>query len=222
MRKPSIGIAPEGAPFIALLAFSALIFALIRCWPMAVILLAATWFAGHFFRDPERVTPQEKDIAVSPADGRIVKIQPARDPFSGDDRTCISVFMNVFSVHVNRSPVAGTVKSIAYSPGKFFNAALDKASTDNERCAYDIAGKEGSFTVVQIAGLIARRIVCRAEEGDTVARGERFGLIRFGSRVDIYLPAGFEPAVQIGRRVIAGQSVLARASGAAEAQPAKR
>ena len=212
MRKASIGIAPEGLPFIALLAFSALVFAFF-CWPMAVILLALTWFAGHFFRDPERVTPQDPGIAVSPADGKVVKIEPRPDPFSGEMKTCISVFMNVFSVHVNRSPVAGSLKRIAYYPGKFMNAALDKASTDNERCAYDIAGGDGAFTVVQIAGLIARRIVCRAEEGDRLERGERFGLIRFGSRVDVFLPATYEPAVRIGQQVFAGQCVLARKAG---------
>lgn len=216
MRKASVGIAPEGYPFIGILAFSAVIFALIKCWPMAVILWAATWFALHFFRDPERVVPREKDVAVSPADGKVVKIQPMTDPLSGETRTCVCVFMNVFSVHVNRSPVDGIINRIVYYPGKFLNAALDKASTDNERCAYDIKTDDGNFTVVQIAGLIARRIVCRAEEGDKLARGERFGLIRFGSRVDVYLPDGFEPAVSIGQQVSAGQCILARKKAAAE------
>ena len=215
MRKASVGIAPEGYPFIVLLAFSAIVFALIRCWPMATILTAATWFAGHFFRDPERVVPQNKDVAVSPADGKVIKIQPMADPLSGEMRVCVCVFMNVFDVHVNRAPVAGTIKRIAYYPGKFFNAALDKASTDNERCAYDVQSKEGNFTVVQIAGLIARRIVCRAEEGDKVERGERFGLIRFGSRVDIYLPENYEPTVRIGQKVRAGESVIAQKAASA-------
>lgn len=212
MRKASAGIAPEGYPFIFLLAFSSLVFAMF-CWPGAFLLLAGAWFAAYFFRDPERVVPQDKGLAVSPADGKVVKIQPMEDPLSGETKMCVCVFMNVFSVHVNRSPIAGTVKRIAYYPGKFLNAALDKASTDNERCVYDIQSKEGNFTVVQIAGLIARRIVCRAEEGDKVERGERFGLIRFGSRVDVYLPEGYEPAVAIGQRVSAGQSVLARKAG---------
>ncbi len=210
MRQPSVGIAPEGLPFIFLCAFTAFIFALIKCWPVAVIFLLLTWFAGHFFRDPERVTPTAAGLAVSPADGKVVRIQSMPDPFSGDARTCVSIFMNVFSVHVNRSPVAGTVKAIAYNPGAFVNAALDKASTDNERCAYAIEGGDGSFSMVQIAGLIARRIVCRVDEGDTLRRGERFGLIRFGSRVDLYLPDDYAVSVKIGDAVFAGQTVLAR------------
>ncbi|MDL2209668.1 phosphatidylserine decarboxylase family protein [Desulfovibrio sp. OttesenSCG-928-O18] len=210
MRQGSIGIAPEGYPFIFLLAFSAVIFGIIGCWPVAVIFLGGTWFAGHFFRDPERVVPTETGIAVSPADGKVVKIQPAPDPFSGEALTCVSIFMNVCNVHVNRSPVAGKVKAIAYYPGKFFNAAWDKASTDNERCAYAIEGKDATFSMVQIAGLIARRIVCRVEEGDKLNRGERFGLIRFGSRVDLYLPAGYSPSVSVGEKVVAGQSIVAR------------
>ncbi len=220
MRQPSIGIAPEGLPFIFLCAFTAVVFALIKCWPVAVIFLVLTWFAGHFFRDPERVTPTGAGLAVSPADGTIVKMQPMPDPFSGESRMCVSIFMNVFSVHVNRSPVAGTVKSIAYHPGVFVNAALDKASTDNERCAYSIEDGEGrSFSMVQIAGLIARRIVCRVDEGDALGRGERFGLIRFGSRVDLYLPDDYAVDVKIGDAVFAGQTVLARRKKRDDARP---
>lgn len=214
MRHPSVGIAREGYPFIVLLAFSCLVVAIIGCWPLALVLLLATWFAGHFFRDPERVVPQGEGVAVSPADGKVVKIQTAPDPLSGESRTCISVFMNVLNVHVNRSPVEGVVTDIVYVPGRFFNAAWDKASTDNERCAYAIESGDGVFTVVQIAGLIARRIVCRAEPGDTLKRGERFGLIRFGSRVDLYLPEGYSPDIHIGEQVFAGQSVLARRNAA--------
>ena len=210
MRQGSIGIAPEGYPFIVLCAFSSLVFGVIGCWPVAVILLALTWFAGHFFRDPARVVPTEPGVAVSPADGKIVKIRPETDPVSGVERTCVSIFMNVCNVHVNRSPVAGKIKAIVYHPGKFFNAAWDKASRDNERCVYSVEGKEGNFTMVQIAGLIARRIVCRVEEGDKLDRGERFGMIRFGSRVDVYLPEEYVAAVAIGDKVFAGQSVLAK------------
>lgn len=209
MRQGKMGIAPEGYPFIFLCAFSTLIFAVIGCWPMAVLLLAATWFAGHFFRDPERVVPTGAGLAVSPADGKIVRIRPMPDPFTGTERVCISIFMNVLNVHVNRMPAAGKITAIAYHPGKFFNASLDKASADNERCAYAVEGAQGSFTMVQIAGLLARRIVCRVEEGDTLARGERFGMIRFGSRVDLYLPDDHVPAVTAGQTVFAGQSVLA-------------
>ena len=209
MRQGRIGIAPEGYPFIFLCAFSSLVFALIGCWPVAVILLALTWFAGHFFRDPERVVPTGPGLAVSPADGKVIKIQSMPDPFTGAPRTCISIFMNVCNVHVNRMPVAGKISAIAYHPGKFFNASWDKASHDNERCAYTVDGKEGSFTMVQIAGLVARRIVCRVEEGEKLERGERFGMIRFGSRVDLYLPEDYAPAVAVGRKVVAGQSVVA-------------
>lgn len=210
MRQPSIGIAPEGYPFILLCAFSALIFALVGSWPLAVFMLAATWFSGHFFRDPERVIPTAPNLAVSPADGLVIKIQPMPDPFSGDIRPCISIFMNVLNVHVNRSPVAGTVTRITYHRGSFVNASWDKASTENERCAYDLASDKGRFSIVQIAGLIARRIVCRVEEGDSLKRGERFGLIRFGSRVDLYIPEDYVWKVRVGDRVVAGESVLAQ------------
>jgi phosphatidylserine decarboxylase len=212
MRHGSISIAPEGYPFIFLCAFSAVIFGMIVCWPLAFIFWALTWFSCHFFRDPERVVPTDANVAVSPADGKVIKIRPTEDPLTGESRTCISIFMNVCNVHVNRSPVAGNITAIKYYPGKFFNAAWDKASTDNERCAYRVAGKDGDFTMVQIAGLIARRIVCRVEEGDKLNRGERFGLIRFGSRVDLYLPENYTPAVSIGDHVCAGQTVVAKSA----------
>lgn len=168
MRKGNIGVAPEGLPFLFLLALTALAFAALRFWPLALVFLVLTWFSGHFFRDPERVVPSEDDIAVSPADGRVIRVEPKADPITGEVRPCISIFMNVFNVHVNRSPVAGRVEAIRYFPGKFFNAALDKASTDNERCAYLVRDDGGrSWVMVQVAGLIARRIVCRVEEGDT-------------------------------------------------------
>ena len=214
MRQGSIGVAPEGYPFILLCALSSLVFGLIGCWFAALIFLAATWLSGHFFRDPERVTPAEEGVAVSPADGKVVKLLPAPDPLTGETRICLSIFMNVCNVHVNRSPVEGTVKAIRYFPGKYFNASLDKASTDNERCAYSVEGQDGSFTLVQIAGLIARRIVCRVKEGETLERGERFGLIRFGSRVDLYLPGDYVPSVAVGQTVTAGQTIVARRSAA--------
>lgn len=211
MHKGSIGVAPEGMPFLFLLGLSSLVFAAIGCWPVAMILLIATWFAGHFFRDPERVVPTEPDVAVCPADGKVVRVEPRPDPITGESRTCISIFMNVFNVHVNRAPVAGRVETIRYFPGAFFNAALDKASTDNERCAYLVRdGEDRPWVMVQIAGLIARRIVCRVEEGDALARGERFGMIRFGSRVDLYLPPDYSAVVTVGDAVSAGESILAR------------
>lgn len=211
MRPASVGITPEGWPVIGLCAFTALIFALVGCWPVAVIFVALTWFSCHFFRDPERVTPREAHIAVSPADGKVIRVDRRADPVTGEQRQCVCIFMNVFSVHVNRAPLAATVENIHYFPGAFFNAAWDKASTDNERCAYLLRDAEGlPWVMVQIAGLIARRIVCRVEEGDALARGQRYGMIRFGSRVDLYVPEGYSPSVAVGEQVFAGQTIVAR------------
>ena len=213
MRKPSIGLAPDGAPVIGLLALTTLVFACLDWWLPALAALILLWFAVHFFRDPERVIPHGEGLAVSPADGRIIRIADRDDPFTGEKRVCVSIFMNVFNVHVNRSPVAGQVTDVTYTPGAFVNASWDKASTDNERCAWQVRDADGAaWTFVQIAGLVARRIVARAETGDALARGERFGLIRFGSRVDLYLPEGYDPAVGIGQTVFAGQTVVARLS----------
>lgn len=211
MHKPSIGLSLEGMPFIFLTTVATLTFALIGCWPMAVLLLAALFLVLNFFRDPERVIPQDAGTAVSPADGRIIKIEPMSDPLTGEERTAVCVFMNVFNVHVNRMPVAGRIARISYFGGKFLNASFDKASADNERNAMLIEDHDGKqWTMVQIAGLIARRIICWGEEGDELARGQRFGLIKFGSRVDLYLPAGYAPAVRVGEKVFAGQTILAR------------
>lgn len=211
MRKATCGITPEGFPVIGLSALAALVFALLSSWTLALAFLCLTAFSVNFFRDPERVTPTAPGIAVSPADGVVVKSTRMRDPFSGEYLQCVCVFMNVFNVHVNRSPVAGTVTGIAYHPGRYFNASLDKASEHNERCSYLLTDAEGlRWTMVQIAGLIARRIVCRVEEGDTLARGERFGMIKFGSRVDLYLPDAYTPVARIGQKVFAGQTVIAK------------
>ncbi|MBB5142143.1 phosphatidylserine decarboxylase family protein [Desulfovibrio intestinalis] len=212
MKKPSVGLAREGLPIICLCAFSSLILSLIGCWPVAIIFLCITWFACFFFRDPERAVPAEKGLVVSPADGKVVRIQELPEPFEGEKRLCVSVFMSLFSVHVNRMPVDGKITSILYSPGKFFNAAWDKASEFNERCAYKLTSKDDTFAMVQIAGLVAQRIVCRVENGEELERGERFGMIKFGSRVDVYLPASYAPSVAVGQQVFAGQTVLAKKS----------
>ena len=210
MRTPSPGITPEGGPVIGLCVLASLVFAILGWAAPALIFLLLTLFSCHFFRDPERVVPAGPDMAVSPADGKIIKIAMMPDPFTNESRQCICVFMNVFNVHVNRSPVAGRVAAIAYHPGKYINAAFDKASSDNERCAYALEDAAGdSWTMVQIAGLIARRIVCRVDPGDSLDRGQRFGMIKFGSRVDLYLPEGYSPVVGIGQKVLAGQTVLA-------------
>lgn len=210
MLKESVGFRLEGLPYILLAAFATLVFAILECWFMALLLLGLTCFIGHFFRDPERVQPDDPDCAVSPADGKVIKVEPMVDPISGQKRTTVCIFMNVFNVHVNRMPVSGTIGKILYIPGAFFNASFDKASEDNERCAIEVVGKGNKrFTMVQIAGLIARRIVCLAEKGDKLGRSERFGLIKFGSRVDLYLPDGYSPVVHVGDTVIAGETPVA-------------
>lgn len=211
MHKPSIGLSLEGLPFVFFTAMATLTFALLDCWFMATLLLAVLFLVLNFFRDPERVVPQEQGVAVSPADGKVIKVQTMRDPMTGEDRTAICVFMNVFNVHVNRMPVAGRIARIAYFGGKFVNASFDKASTDNERNTLLVEDGDGkTWTVVQIAGLIARRIICWGEQGDALGRGQRFGLIKFGSRVDLYIPTDYEPVVRTGEKVFAGQTILAR------------
>lgn len=210
MLKPSVGVALEGVPYIVIAAFTTLVFALLGCWPMVLIGLGATCFIGHFFRDPERVGPEDAEAVVAPADGKVIKITREADPVTGDQRQVIAIFMNVLNVHVNRMPVSGKIERIRYVPGKFFNASFDKASKDNERNIVVVTGKGNQrFTVVQIAGLIARRIVCWVEPADKLKRGERFGLIKFGSRVDLYMPDGYVPLVNIGDEVVAGETPVA-------------
>jgi phosphatidylserine decarboxylase len=202
----------EGYPFIALFALaSALLFWI---WsPLGWIGVVLTAWCAYFFRDPERVTPVGDGIIVSPADGRVALVTEAVPPaeLGLGDRALprVSVFMSVFDCHINRSPMAGRIERIAYKPGIFLNADLDKASEDNERNALVIAGSGARIGVVQIAGLVARRIVSFAKEGDELAPGERFGMIRFGSRLDVYLPEGTVPLVAAGQMAIAGETVIA-------------
>lgn len=175
-----------------------------------------TVWCYYFFRDPERVPPAREGLIVSPADGIVSLIEPAVPPaelgMADAPLTRVSVFMNVFNCHVNRAPVAGEVGAVAYRPGKFLNASLDKASEDNERNGLRIRMEDGrDLAVVQIAGLVARRIVCFVAPGDAVRLGERFGLIRFGSRLDVYLPEGVEPLVSVGQTMVAGETVIAEA-----------
>lgn len=210
MTVPNIAICSEGLPAIFLCAFSALMFAVLEWWIPAILFWLGMVYSLWFFRDPERVVPIGEDLAVSPADGKIIRIEQRTDPFGDEKRVCISIFMNLFSVHVNRSPIEGKVIDILYFPGKFLNASFDKASTDNERCAILIEDFSGEkWCMVQIAGLVARRIVCRTEAGDVLGRGERVGMIRFGSRVDLYLPTGYVVSAKIGDYVYGGQTVLA-------------
>ncbi|HYP68488.1 MAG TPA: phosphatidylserine decarboxylase [Thiobacillaceae bacterium] len=169
-----------------------------------------TLFVLQFFRDPARVPPADVDAVMSPADGRIVAVERTTDPYLERDALKISVFMNVFNVHSNRSPVDGEIKGRWYNPGAFLNAAVDKASTDNERNALWIRTERGDITFVQIAGLIARRILCYVRTGDVLGRGQRYGFIRFGSRVDVYLPLHAKPEVSLGQKVKAAKTILAR------------
>ena len=210
MNYPHPILAREGWPFIAgALALALIVWAFAGfAWSIPVWLIAV--FVIQFFRDPPRAVPSQANAVLSPADGRIVKVEKVRDPMTERDTLLISVFMNVFNVHSNRAPVDGTVERIQYSPGKFVNADLDKASSENERNAMVVrlAGGE-RVSVVQVAGLIARRILCYAKEGQRLARGERYGFIRFGSRVDVYLPLTARPKVAVGDVVHATTTVLA-------------
>ncbi|HAW49228.1 MAG TPA: phosphatidylserine decarboxylase family protein [Roseovarius sp.] len=204
---------PEGRRFVAIFAGVALVLFLL--WePLGWIGAGLTVWCYYFFRDPERVTPTRPGLIVSPADGIVSLIEPAVPPaelgLPDTPLTRVSVFMSVFNCHVNRAPVAGRVTKVAYRPGKFLNASLDKASADNERNGIVIEMADGRvLPVVQIAGLVARRIVCFTGEGHEIARGARFGLIRFGSRLDVYLPEGVVPLVRVGQTMVAGETVIA-------------
>jgi phosphatidylserine decarboxylase len=202
-------IAREGW-WILLTAFAAAVLAtyFLGAWSLPFWIWAV--FALQFFRDPARVPPTDADAVIAPADGRVVAVEKVRDPWLDRDALKISVFMNVFNVHSNKSPVDGEVKGVWYTPGRFVNADLDKASTENERNAVWIQTPRGDVTSVQIAGLIARRILCYVQTGDRLARGQRYGFIRFGSRVDVYLPASARPGVSIGQKVSGGRTLLAR------------
>lgn len=204
---------PEGRRFVAIFAVIALVLFLI--WtPLGWIGIGVTVWCYYFFRDPQRTTPSREGLLVSPADGIVSLIEKAVPPaelgMADEALTRVSVFMNVFNCHVNRAPIAGEIAAVAYRPGKFLNASLDKASEDNERNSVCIQMNDGrQIAVVQIAGLVARRIVCFVEKGRTLGTGERFGLIRFGSRLDVYLPDGVQPLVSVGQSMIAGETVLA-------------
>lgn len=203
----------EGRPFIAI--FAAVTFVLWWLWtPLVVLGGVLTCWCIYFFRDPDRVTPTRKGLVISPADGvvqMIERVVPPEELAMGEaPRTRVSVFMNVFNVHVNRVPVDGTITRLAYRPGKFVNASLDKASVDNERQAVRMTTDDGhDIAFVQIAGLVARRILCTLANDQAVRAGERFGMIRFGSRVDVFLPDGVEPMVCLGQTTVAGETVLA-------------
>ena len=212
IRSQMVPISPEGYPFIGIFALVTIF--LFWVWtPLGWIGAVLTIWCVLFFRDPPRVTPMRDGVIVAPADGMISMVTSAAPPRElglGDKLLPrVSIFMSVFNCHINRSPATGRVEKIMYQPGKFFNADLDKASLDNERNSLVIATGAGSVGVVQIAGLVARRIVCFVREGQNMSAGERFGMIRFGSRLDVYLPEGVTPHVAVGQTAIGGETVLA-------------
>ncbi len=212
IQKQFVPIHREGYPFIAAFAVGAFVLWLI--WPpLGWLGLVVTVWCIYFFRDPPRVTPQREGLIVSPADGYVCStglfIPPPELGLGDRPLQRISVFMSVFDCHVNRSPVSGRITKIAYKAGLFVNADLDKASEDNERNGFVIETADGPIGVVQIAGLIARRIVCFAKQGESVGAGDRLGLIRFGSRVDVYLPQNATPLLGLGAQAVAGETILA-------------
>jgi phosphatidylserine decarboxylase len=205
---------PEGYKFVGI--FAAISLVLFWVWqPLGWLGVGMTIWCYYFFRDPKRTIPLDDTLILSPADGIISLIEPAVPPaelgMGPDALTRVSVFMNVFNCHVNRAPVSGKITAIAYRPGTFLNASMDKASEDNERNSLAIEITDGrKIAVVQIAGLVARRIVCWSKTGHVLRAGERFGLIRFGSRLDVYLPEGVAPMVALGQTMVAGESVIAQ------------
>ena len=210
MKEPQIPVALEGYPFIIFAALVTIVAAILGYAIVALVALFITGFILYFFRDPERISPEENDVLVSPADGKIILIEEVFDErFVKEHVYKISIFMNVFNVHVNRAPFPGTVSHIKYSPGRFYSANTERAALGNEYCAMTINTENNRrLAVVQIAGLIARRIVCWATRGDKLSRGQRFGLIRFGSRVDLYLPLQTHLEVSTGQKVKAGETIL--------------
>jgi len=210
MKHDSL-IAPEGIPFIALFGAATILAAvLLKSYGIAAVFLAPTLFSAWFFRNPERRVPGDERMIVSPADGQVIRIAEGvhHELLSGPCRK-VSIFMNIFNVHVNRIPYSGKVSRIVYHPGRFLSANLDKASEQNERNSVLILTDDGKeILTIQIAGLIARRIVCWVEEGDGLTRGERFGLIRFGSRLEVFLPMEAKLCVARGDKVQAGQTPI--------------
>ena len=210
MKEPRIPVALEGYPFIGFAAFVTLLFAIIHLNILAFASLAVTAFVLYFFRDPSRVYSEEKDVLVSPADGKVIVIDKIFDDrFVKEHVYKVSIFMNVFNVHVNRVPFDGEVMQINYKPGRFYSADTERGALENEYCAITLQTPGGNrMAVAQVAGLIARRIVCWAQVGDRLQRGQRYGLIRFGSRVDLYLPLQVQLEVKVGQKVRAGETVL--------------
>jgi phosphatidylserine decarboxylase len=210
MKSPKIPVALEGYPFILFSGLTTLVLALLEIEVAAIPALIITGFILWFFRDPERVLPANENAFVSPADGKVIIAEKILDErFMNKEVLKISIFMNVFNVHVNRFPYNGEVKEVLLKPGKFYSADTEKGALQNEYCAIKVTTENNiEYCVVQVAGLVARRIVCWAEKGDALKAGDRYGLIRFGSRVDLYLPADFELSVNKGDTVRAGETAL--------------
>lgn len=210
MKTPKIPVAKEGYPFIFFAAFTTLIVTLISCSWAAYVGLAITAFVLYFFRDPERFIADKEHIIVCPADGKVIAIEKVYDDeFLQEGAYKISIFMNIFNVHVNRIPFSGRISRILYSPGTFYSADSERGALHNEKCTTIVENDSGvKIAFVQVAGLIARRIVNWLEIGDVVTKGERFGLIRFGSRVDIYVPTDIALAVEKGMKVRAGETII--------------
>jgi len=210
MLQPGIPVAKEGYPFIFIAALTALLAALLNWVIISVFFWAAGIFILYFFRDPERVVPDDPRAVVSPADGKVILIEKVTDErFLHGQVLKVSIFMNIFNVHVNRIPYDGVVKEIRYQAGQFLAADQERASFENENNAVFLEVEdERRMVVVQVAGVLARRIVCWAEHGDKVRKGMRFGMIRFGSRLDVYLPLSAQLEVEIDQRVVAGQTIL--------------
>lgn len=209
MKNENTPIAVEGYPFIVAAAFITLIFALISWKILAVIALALTLFVAFFFRNPERITPEDENAVVAPADGVVIYAGDAREGHLDAETTKISIFMSVFNVHVNRAPLSGKVIDTFYVSGKFLDARHERATFENEQAGIVLETAKGIKVVfVQVAGMVARKIVCYAAKGDLLRRGQRYGLIRFGSRVDIYLPKNCELRVTLGDKTVAGETIL--------------
>ena len=212
MKPDRIPVSKEGVPFIGTLAFFALLFALIGWNGFSLLSAFSSAFTLYFFRDPVRVSPSGEGIVCAPADGRVIKVYNClKGPVVDRERKCISIFMNVFNCHVNRAPVSGVVREVSYKRGSFWPAYSDKALIKNEHSVLVMEDDKGRLIeTVQVAGILARRIVCRAEPGDRLRIGERFGLIRFGSRLDVYLPPECSLEVSKGDRVYSGETIIAR------------
>ena len=223
LKIVAVSMHKEGRKFVAVFALGTVV--LTATWaPLFWIGLGVTVWCYYFFRDPVRVVPREPSLVLSPADGVVSLIQEIEPPselaLGTAPRVRVSIFMNVFNCHINRAPIAGTVRHVVYHHGKFLNASLDKASIHNERNGLTLEAADGTrIGVVQIAGLVARRIVCFVREGDSCAAGERFGLIRFGSRLDVFLPEGVTPRVSVGQTAVAGETILADLSQPSQILP---